>query len=148
MIRWLLASIHLLGLGIGLGAVWTRARALGGEPDARAIRQALAADTWWGIAAAIWIVSGAIRAFGGLEKGTNYYLHSHAFLGKMGLLAVILALEVWPMVTLIQWRMRMIRGETPDTGKANAIARISYAQALIVLLMVFAAAAMARGLGR
>lgn len=27
-IRWLLAALHLLGLGIGLGAVWTRRQEL------------------------------------------------------------------------------------------------------------------------
>ena len=29
-LRWLLAAVHLLALGIGLGAVWARARSLAG----------------------------------------------------------------------------------------------------------------------
>ena len=29
MVRWLLAAVHLLALGIGLGSVWARARLLG-----------------------------------------------------------------------------------------------------------------------
>ena len=32
-VRWLLAAVHLLALGVGLGAVWARGRALAGELD-------------------------------------------------------------------------------------------------------------------
>ena len=32
-VRWLFAWLHLLGLGIGLGAVWARARAFGRPLD-------------------------------------------------------------------------------------------------------------------
>ena len=148
MIRWLLASAHLLALGIGLGAIWIRARALGGAPDLRSIRHALVADTWWGAAAGIWIGTGLLRAFGGFEKGADYYLHSHAFLGKMAILLVILMLEIGPMVTLIRWRMQLRRGETPDPAAARGIARVSQVQVVLVILMVLAATAMARGLGR
>lgn len=28
LIRWTIAAIHLLALGLGLGAIWTRSRAL------------------------------------------------------------------------------------------------------------------------
>jgi len=65
----------------------------------------------------------------------------------MVLLVAILALEVWPMVTLIKWRIRLGRGEAFDGSAAPAIARISMMQAGLVVLMVLAAAAMARGLG-
>ena len=146
MVRWILAALHLLALGIGLGAVWTRARALRGAPDAAALRRAFAADGLWGLAALLWISTGLVRAFGGFEKGTAYYLHSNAFLVKMGLLMLILGLEVWPMVTLIRWRRAVSRGELRDLHAAPAIARISTVQALLVVAMVFAATAMARGL--
>jgi hypothetical protein len=87
------------------------------------------------------------RAWGGIEKGTTYYLQNDAFLIKMALLGLILILEVWPMATLIQWRIRMRRNELSDTGAAAAMARISWVQAGLVILMVFAATAMARGYG-
>lgn len=146
-LRWILAALHLLALGIGLGAVWSRGRALRALPGDDALRRAFAADTWWGIAALLWISTGLVRAFGGVEKGTRYYLQSDAFLAKMGLLAVIILLELWPMATLIRWRMQRQRGESPDPGPAAAFARISQVQAVLVILMVFAATAMARGLG-
>lgn len=144
---FLLATLHLLALGIGLGAIWARARALRGALDAAGIRRALAADTWWGVAAALWIGTGLLRAFGGWEKGSAYYLQNHVFWGKMLLLAIILALEIWPMMTLIRWRIALAKGQTPDTGPAKAIAGISEAQVALVVLIVAAAVAMARGVG-
>lgn len=146
-IRWLLAAFHLLALGIGLGAVWARGRALRGQLDVTGLRRVFYADTWWGVAAAFWIGSGVIRAFGGYEKGSFYYLHNHVFWAKMGLLAAILVLELGPMIALIRWRGAVARGDAPDTRAASRFARISFVQAILVVLMVLAATAMARGYG-
>jgi putative membrane protein len=68
-VRWLFAALHLLALGIGLGAVWARGRGLQGELDEIGLRRVFYADIWWGIAALLWIATGLVRAFGGLEKG-------------------------------------------------------------------------------
>ena len=86
-----------------------------------------------------------LRVFGGLEKGSVYYLHDRVFFIKMDLLAVILLMEIWPMVTLIRWRMQVRRGAAVDTSPAAALARISTVQAVLVVLMVCAATALARG---
>jgi putative membrane protein len=147
ILRWLLASIHLVGLALAVGSVWVRGRALAGPVDADAMKRALAADTVWGISAILLIGTGLYRAFGGVEKGTAYYLHNQWFFAKMGILLLILALEIWPMVTLIRWRIRDSRGLHPDTAAAPAIARISMVQTVLVVGMVMAATAMARGLG-
>ena len=146
-IRWLLAALHLLALGVGLGAVWARGRALQGTLDAPGLRRAFYADNWWGLAAAVWIVTGVIRAFGGFEKGSFYYLHNHFFWMKMVLLAVILALEIGPMINLVKWRAQIRRGEVPDTRAAARMSRISFILAGLVVLMVIAATGMARGFG-
>jgi putative membrane protein len=145
--RWLAASLHLLALGIGLGAVWVRGRALRSSLDAGNLRQVFFADTFWGLAAVLWISTGLWRLLAGLEKGTGYYLQNHLFLTKMALLGLVLLLEIRPMITLIRWRMTVSRGEAPDTRAAPLLARISFVQAGLIVLMVFAAAAMARGMG-
>ena len=147
MLRWLLAAAHLLALGIGLGAVWARSRTLRGILDVAGLRRVFAADTWWGLAALLWIGTGLWRLFGSTEKGTAYYLHNHVFRAKMILLGVILALEVRPAVTLVRWRRRVARGEPVDTRPAARLAGISVLQAGLVVLMVLAATAMARGYG-
>lgn len=145
--RWIVAALHLLALGIGLGAVWARGRAFQGLLDTAGLRRTFVADTWWGIAAAIWITTGLARAFGGLEKGAAYYLHNHVFWAKMALLCLILVLEMVPMLTLIRWRLVVARGERPDTAKASRLATISYVETVLVVLMILAATAMARGYG-
>ena len=146
-VPWLLAALHLLALGIGLGAVMWRARSLRGELDKAGLQRVFLADTLWAVAAVLWIVTGLMRAFGGYEKGTDYYLGSDAFMLKMGLLVAILALEIWPMITLIKWRIAEKKGTLTDTSAARAMSNISWVQAGLVVLMVFSATAMARGLG-
>jgi putative membrane protein len=147
MLRWLLAAFHLLALGIGLGAVLDRAVALRGTLDGAGLRRVFRADAMWGIAALIWVATGLWRLFGGVEKGTQYYLQSHVFWTKMGLFVGVLALEIVPMVTLIRWRAASARGDTIDTSAAPRLARTSVIQAVLIVLMIFAAAAMARGIG-
>jgi putative membrane protein len=145
--RWLAASFHLLALGIGLGAVWARGRALRSSLDAGTLRPVFFADSLWGLAFALWLSTGLWRLLAGLDKGTGYYLQNHVFLTKMALLVLVLLLEIRPMVTLIRWRKTVARGEAPDTSTAPLLARISFVQAGLIVLMVFAAAAMARGMG-
>ena len=147
MARWSLAALHLLALGIGLGAIWARGRALFGELDAAGLRRVFYADNWWGLAAVLWVITGVVRAFGGFEKGTFYYLHNHLFWTKMLLLVAILVLEVRPMMRLIQWRRVVARGERPDLQGARSLARASFIEAGLVIGMVLAATAMARGYG-
>jgi putative membrane protein len=82
MLRWLLAMAHLLAFGIGLGAIWARARALravarGTDPNA--LGRALVADSWLGIAAILWIATGLWRLLAGTEKPSAYYYANHVF---------------------------------------------------------------------
>ena len=148
-IPWIVSALHLLALGIGLGAIWWRARSLRGELNQEGLRRVFYADNLWGLAALLWISTGLLRAFGGLEKGTGYYLASNAFWIKMSLLAVVLLLEIWPASTWIRWRIRLARGETIDIDpqRINLFAAISMIQAGLIVAMIFAATAMARGLG-
>lgn len=147
MLRWLLAAIHLLALGIGLGAVWARGRALRQPLDARGFRRVFEADAWWGIAALLWLVTGVWRWLGGMEKPSAYYLANHVFLGKMALFLAIVLLELAPMMAFMTWRRQVAAGQLPDVTRAARFARISSIQAGLIVLMVLAATAMARGYG-
>jgi putative membrane protein len=147
MITWLLAVLHLLALAIGLPAIRERSRALRGTLDTEGLRRVFAADTWWGVAAGLWISTGLLRAFGPFEKGAAYYMHNHLFFAKMGFLILILALEVSPMIALVGWRMRQKKGEPIDTRRARSFAVIGDIQLLLVLAMVVCAVGMARGHG-
>jgi putative membrane protein len=90
-----------------------------------------------------------------VEKSSSYYLANHIFLTKMTLFLVVVALEVWPMITLIRWRQAIGRvggpqaagGTRVDARAAQKIATISYLQGAIVTVMILTAVAMARGYG-
>jgi putative membrane protein len=147
MIAAVVSSLHLLALAIGLPAVFLRGRALKGPLDANGVRGLLAADNAWGVAAVLWIVTGLLRAFGGLEKGTEFYLRSPLFWTKMGLFLLILLLEIRPMVTFIRWRIRLGRNLPVDTSVAPGLYTLNHIELALVVVMVFVASLMARGVG-
>lgn len=109
----IVSALHVLALAIGLPAIFLRGRALRAPLDAAGLGRLFAADNVWGLAALLWIVTGALRAFGGLEKGTPFYLHARLFWLKLGLFALVVALELWPMITFIRWRIEQRRGRLP-----------------------------------
>jgi putative membrane protein len=140
---WLSAAVsaaHILGVALGFGSIVARARALG-RGD---IPAALGADNLWGLSALVLLGTGLARAFSTLEKGSGYYLASPAFHLKLGLFGLVLALEVWPMITLLRWRLRP---ELREVGRAATLARVSWLELALLLIVPFVAAAMARGLG-
>lgn len=145
-LRWLVATIHLLALVIGTGAICIRAWSLRSAADSTRLRTVFAADSFWGLAALLWIGTGVWRAFGGLEKGSAYYLASPAFWVKMALFLGVLVLEVRPMITLIRWRVASSRGSPIDLSAARTLAGVSMAQVILIAGMVAAATAMSRGL--
>ena len=151
-LRITLAVLHLLALGVGLGAVYARARALrrvGAATDALA--RVLHADTWWGVAGGLWVATGLWRAIAGTEKVSSYYWSNPVFHAKLGLVALILVLEAWAMATLIRWRVALGRGSLGEPATlapaARRLAIVSDVQTLLVLVIVVLAVMLARGYG-
>jgi putative membrane protein len=147
VIAAVVSSLHLLALAIGLSSVFLRGRALKGRLDHDGVRRLLAADNAWGVAAVLWLVTGLLRAFAGLEKGTDFYLRSPLFWAKMALFLAILALEIRPMRTFIRWRMQLGRGLPVDTAAARGLYTLNHIELALVVVMVFVASMMARGIG-
>lgn len=145
-LRYLLAVSHLFALAIGIAAVYARGRALRRVRSTTDLPAVFHTDNWYGLAALLWIATGLWRAFGGMEKGTDYYLGSHWFIGKLTLFGLVLLLELKPMITLIRWRMALRKGAAVDLRVAPMLARLTFLQVPLLLLMVLMAAAMARGL--
>jgi putative membrane protein len=155
----LVAGLHYLALAFGLGGVYGRWRGLSaasagtgsvraGEKE-RWVGAILHGDNWYGVAALLWAATGLFRAFGGIEKGSDYYLANKLFLAKMWVFALVFALEIWPMVSFIQWRLQMKRGKfvLPARGRLVWLARLTAAEGILLLVMPFLAALMARGFG-
>jgi putative membrane protein len=141
MLAALFSALHLLTLALGLGSVWARGAALK-RGDVPAV---LRADLWWGVAALAWIGTGLYRAFGGLEKGTDWYLHSPLFAVKMALFGLVFALELYPMITFIGWRRTRGKGGEPSLTNTPTLARVNDVELALTVLIPFVAAAMARG---
>jgi len=148
MLASVIAALHVLSLGIGLGAIFARGRSLRAlvAGDGRAIDNVLFADNFWGIAALLWVGTGLTRLFDGLDKEIDFYLYNGFFWVKMGLFGFVFALEIAPMITFIQWRIALGRGAAPDTGRAARFIRINDIETALVIAIPFAASAMARGL--
>lgn len=148
MLAAVVSALHLLTLGVGLGAIFARGRALRAlaAGETKALKDVFFADNLWGLAAAMWIATGLIRVFGRLEKSPDFYLHNGFFWVKMALFGLIFALEIAPMITFVRWRVAGKRGAAIDTAVAARFIWINDAETALVILIPFAAAAMARGL--
>lgn len=144
--QWILAAVHLFAFALAFWAALTRGTAFRKlSAGTGELKRVLLADNLWGLSALTLLITGAMRAFGGYEKGSDYYLHQPLFHLKMTLLLLILLVELAPMITLIKWRIASSRGVAPEAGRAKLYARISHVEALLLILMMVAATGMARG---
>jgi putative membrane protein len=143
----IVSALHVLAIALGITAVFLRGRMLKGRLDADALRRLFAADNAWGLAAALLLGTGLLRAFAGLEKGAAFYLASGLFWLKMALFVAVVVLEVRPMVTLLGWRRQVRQGVMPDTSRARALYTVTHVELALVVVIVFVAAFMARGVG-
>ena len=141
----ILAALHYLALAIGLPAVFLRGRALKKLPDQDAFNRLFIADSVWGFAAVLWLLTGAGRAFGPLEKGTEFYMQSRLFWVKMALFVTVFVLEIAPMVTFIRWRKSIKNHQTVDLDPVPGLKFLKHAEMGVIVIIVFVASFMARG---
>jgi putative membrane protein len=65
ILRWLLASLHILALPLGLTALWFRERSLRNLTGTESLRAVFLADNCWGTAALLWLGTGLARLLAG-----------------------------------------------------------------------------------
>jgi putative membrane protein len=147
VIAAIVSALHVIAVALALSSIALRGRALRRALDADGFRRLFAADNVWGVSALLLIATGVLRAFGGLEKGSAFYLASPLFWTKMALFALVFALEIRPMVTFLRWRRQLARGGVPDVARARALYAITHVEMVLVVVIVFVAAFMARGFG-
>ena len=144
--RLVIASLHLVALGMGLGGLWSRARALrdsrrrSGEP--RALRRAYAGAAWWSVAVLVWLITGVWWLVTGAANVSSIYAVDAGFFVKLALFAVVVGLEVWPVTTFVRWRFSYAE---PKPREVRRIETISYLQCALVVAIVVAAASRTRG---
>jgi putative membrane protein len=140
----LLSAIHMLTLALGLGGIFVRGRALSRPLDDAGWKRLLAADTAWGIAAVLWIVSGLGRVFFG-GKDPSFYWRNGFFWIKLALFGIVFTLESAPMMTFIRVRRARSQGVAVPRFSIEAYRRINAVELALVVAIVFVAAFMARG---
>ena len=144
VISAVLSAIHVLTLALGLGSLGMRGRALARPLDEAGWQQLLAADTAWGVAAGLWMVSGLARVFRG-GKTPAFYSHNGLFWTKLALFALVFAIELRPMITFIKVRSARRDGRPLPRFSSDAFRRINSVETALVVAIVFVAAFMARG---
>ncbi len=147
MLRLVLAAVHLLALALGVLSLTQRARALALAERNEQLKPVFLWDAVYGLVAIVWLGSGLFRAFGGFEKGSDYYLANHAFWTKMLLLFVLLVIEGYLAATFVRWRIRIKKNETVSLERKARLVRFHYAEFWLILGMVTMATLMARGVG-
>ena len=138
----IVSALHVLGVAMALAGITWRARALWRDD----LSAALSADNLWGLSALVMLGSGLIRLFY-FDKPVEWYLMSPLFHAKMGVLVLVLLLELWPMASLVMLRVRRARGDSGGLSRRIGLAWVSTIEVVLVVLMPFLAAMMARGVG-
>ena len=143
----LLATLHYYALAIGFSGVLLRLLSLNDlKNGVGRLQRLFLADNLWGISALLWIATGLIRAFGGFEKGSEYYLSSPFFILKMLLFGSIFLLEIYPMMTLIRWRISKLTSVNAQHIPAiDKMLKLTAIELILLSLIPVCASLMARG---
>ncbi|HVX98266.1 MAG TPA: DUF2214 family protein [Pseudorhodoplanes sp.] len=109
-------------------------------------RRLIATDAALGAAATILLAVGLVRVFY-LEKGPDYYWHSHAFLTKFSVFVAVALLSVIPTLEFLSWRRAVRAGEAPAVKpeKLAFLRKVIHGELLAVVIILFCAALMAKG---
>jgi len=109
-------------------------------------KRILVMDALLGGSATALLVIGLLRVFF-FEKGATYYFSSHAFLTKLLVFLIVAGLSVVPTLEFLPWRKALNAGQvpTPSTGKLWLIRTIIHLELMGVVVILLAAAIMARG---
>ena len=118
------------------------------EITLQAARRLLLADLVFGAAAGSILVVGLLRVFF-FEKGPLYYLHSAPFIAKVSLFALVALLSIYPTVVFLSWRpsLRLGQPPLPDARKIRRVRSLIHWELAAVVVLIFCAALMAKGIG-
>ena len=112
---------------------------------ANAIRL-LVTDAVLGASATILLLVGLLRVFY-FEKGSAYYLSSHAFLTKFSVFILVAVLSAVPTIEFLSWRKAVRAGQAPAVSdrKLKTVRSILHVEMVGVVIILACAALMAKG---
>lgn len=148
MIDWILSSLHFL-LVFALVAILAAHNALI-RPGitASSLRLAANLDRAYGASAVLLLGVGFSRVYWG-TKGSSFYLLNPLFWTKIGLFMTVAILSIPQTIRLIRWsKQAHSQAEfLPSDEQIRCLQHWLRAEAFVLLLIPFVAAAMARGIG-
>ena len=103
-------------------------------------------DMVLGIAAGALLFIGLVRVFL-LEKGPDYYWHSHAFLTKFSLFVITALSSIIPTIEFLSWRKALSEGQVPaiSAKRLKLVTSVIHSELAAILVILLCAAIMARG---
>jgi putative membrane protein len=113
--------------------------------DARRIQRM---DLIYGISAGFILIVGLLRVFY-FEKGATYYAHNWFFWTKMAGFALAALLSIYPTIRFVSWNKFFTRNQAPEIPEREVrrIKMIMRLELLAIVIILFSAAMMARGVG-
>lgn len=111
-------------------------------------RRLLRVDGVYGASAGLLLALGLLRVFY-FEKGVDYYFSNSAFLIKLSLFFVIGLLSIYPTLEFLRWRKAIKLHQVPvlSEHKLRRLRLVLHLELMVLLLIVFCAALMAKGIG-
>jgi len=105
-------------------------------------------DTLYGISAAILLIVGLLRVFN-FEKGASFYAQNWFFWTKMIGFALAGLLSIYPTVRFVSWNKSFAKNQAPEISDTEfaRIKLILRLELLGIVIIIFSAAMMARGVG-
>jgi putative membrane protein len=111
------------------------------------VTQLQSVDRWYGISAALVIVTGLSLVFFGL-KGSAYYAHNAVFWLKMALFVCIGLTSIAPTVAYLRWNQRRAADGSIllEDGEYRRLRSLVWVQIVLLVFIPLCAALMANGI--
>ena len=105
-------------------------------------------DIAYGISAGVLLIIGLLRVFY-FGKGASFYAQNWFFWTKMAGFALVALLSIYPTVRFISWNKFFANNKIPELSDQDVsrIKMILRLELLGIVIIIFSAAMMARGLG-
>lgn len=148
LINSLMATLHHLGAFTVTATLIYEFIAYRKNMSLDEMRRIQRVDIWYGISAGVVLVAGLLRVFF-FEKGALYYSSNPVFWIKMSLFALVGILSIYPTIRFIKWIPAFSQNQIPEISdkEFKRIRLILTCELVGLALILFAAPAMARGLG-
>lgn len=148
LVSAIVAYLHYLSLGVIFATLATELFSLKSELTTKLGWRILIADSAYGMAGILVLVTGILRVlyFG---QETSYYLSQPLFWVKMLLFVVVGTLSLYPTFTFLGWikYLRLDKAPEPKANQVELLQKIITVELLGFSLIPLSAAMMARGVG-